>query len=498
MFQADDYIKRDGLALAELVRNGETNARELAETAIHLAEKHNPKINAIINPLYDMAMSRADETAAGPFAGVPFLVKDLLSTIEGIPTSGGNRLLKNIPALADSELVRRWKQAGINIIGKTNTPEFGLTPFTEPETYGPTRNPWDLTRTSGGSSGGSAAAVAARIVPMAGGGDGGGSIRIPASACGLFGMKPTRGRTPAGPSAAEHWQGFAIEHVLTRSVRDSAAMLDATHGADVGAPYHAPPFAGSWLEAVSRRPGKLKIAVSAKPMLGTEVDPEVLSGFNATVKLLQDMGHEVVEAAPTIERERFAMAFMMLIAAEIRADIEETAARAGAKVRMADYDIPSFGLALLGHTFSATELSASLRYLKSAARAVMAFYDDFDVAMTPVLASPPVEIGALLPKPAEKAMIRILGRFNAGWVIKALGLLEPLAAQTFSFVPWTPVFNVTGQPAMSVPLHWTPDGLPIGMQFIGKFGDEETLYSLAGALEDAKPWADKIPPGFEA
>ncbi len=496
MFPVDEYIKCDGLALAELVRKGEANASELAEAAIHLIDKHNPKINAVINPLFDMARRQAEEPQSGPFGGVPFLLKDLLSTVEGVPTASGNRLLKDIPAERDSELVTRWKAAGLNILGKTNTPEFGLTPYTEPVAFGPTRNPWDLSRTAGGSSGGSAAAVAARFVPIASGGDGGGSIRIPASACGLFGLKPTRARTPAGPHVAENWQGFAQEHVLTRSVRDSAAMLDATHGADIGAPHAAPHFGGSWLEAAGRAPGRLKIAVSAKPMLGETVDPQVLEGFGATVKLLEEMGHEVVEAAPEIERERFAMAFITLIAAELRADVMETAERAGVKVRPADFDASTFGMALLGRTFSATDLSSALRYMKSTARAVMQFYEEYDVAMTPVLASPPVKVGTLLPKPAEQAMIRILGKFDAGWVIKALGLIEPLAKETFSFIPWTPVFNATGQPAMSVPLHWTEDGLPVGMHFIGRFGDEETLFSLAGALEEARPWADRIPPGF--
>jgi amidase len=497
MISTEDYIYPDGLALAELVKSGEVSAKELAETAIHLIEQHNPALNAVITPLFDMALRRAAEPQTGSFAGVPFLVKDLGATIEGVPTSSGNRLLKSIPAKADSELVKCWKAAGLNIIGKTNTPEFGLTPYTEPETFGPTRNPWDTSRTPGGSSGGSAAAVAARITPLASGNDGGGSIRIPASACGLFGMKPTRGRTPSGTFKGA-WQWLAVEHVLTRSVRDSAAMLDATHGAETDASCYTPHFAGSWFEAVAHAPKRLRIAASAKPLLGDSVNTQVLEGFDATVKLLGDLGHEVIEAAPVIERDHFTMAFLTIICAELRADIEETARTAGLKMRVRDFDATSFGLGLFGKAFSATELAEARRYLQAAAQPILAFFEDYDMMLTPVLASPPVEIGSLLPKPAEMAFVRLLSRFDAGWVLKALGLLKPLSRETFSFTPWTPVFNVTGQPAMSVPLHWTSDGLPVGMQFVGRFGDEKTLFSLAGELEGARPWAEKNPPGFGA
>ena len=496
MISEADYIQYDGLGLAELVQKGEVTPKELAEVAISRIETLNPKINAVITPLFDMALKRAEEPVSGPFGGVPFLVKDLLSTIEGVPTSSGNRLLKSIPAKHDSELVKRWKRAGLNILGKTNTPEFGLTPYTEPQAFGATRNPWDLTRTPGGSSGGSAAAVAARFVPLASGGDGGGSIRIPASACGLFGMKPTRGRTPAGPSIGEAWSGYAIEHVLTRSVRDSAALLDATHGPDVGAPYCAPHFEGSWLSALNNHPGRLKIAVSCVPMLGKTVDREVKEAFDRSVALLQDLGHDVVEAAPVIDREAFSMAFLTVLAAELRADIEETAKLAGVPVRTADFDPASFGLALLGKAFSAADVTAARRYLQATSRQIAPFFQQYDMLMTPVLASLPVKIGALLPKPAEVKLIRLIGRIDAGWLLKAIGIAKPLSEVTFSFIPWTPIFNVTGQPAMSVPISDSSDGMPIGMHFIGGFGDEAKLFSLARQLEIARPWAQKMPTGF--
>jgi amidase len=275
-------------------------------------------------------------------------------------------------------------------------------------------------------------------------------------------------------------------------------MLDATHGADVGASCYAPHFTDSWLEAVARAPKRLRIAASAKPLLGDSVDTHVLEGFDATVKLLEELGHEVVEATPVIERERFTIAFLTVICAELRTDIEEAAKTAGEKMRARDFDATSFGLGLFGKAFSATELAEARRYLQAAALPILAFFEDYDVMLTPVLASPPVEIGSLLPNQAEMAFVRILSRFDAGWVLKALGLLKPLSRETFSFTPWTPIFNVTGQPAMSVPLHWTEGGLPVGMQFVGRFGDEETLFSLAGELEAARQWAEKIPPGFGA
>ncbi|MFH2103960.1 MAG: amidase family protein [Chloroflexota bacterium] len=491
-----EYGNYDGLGLAELVRKKKVTPAELVEEAIQRIEAHNPKLNAVINKLYDRARQTAKaDLPAGPFEGVPFLMKDLLASLEGIPTSSGNRLWKDIPAKADSELARRWLQSGVIVIGKTNTPEFGLTPYTEPETFGPARNPWDTSRTPGGSSGGSAAAVAARIVPMASGGDGGGSIRIPSSACGLFGMKPTRGRTPTGPEKGESWQGFAIEHVLTRSVRDSAAMLDATAGADVGAPYVIPE-AGPFLKEVSKKPGRLKVAFSTKPMLGKTVHLDCVQGVEETVALLKGLGHEVVEAAPEIDGEAYSLAFLTILAGQVRADIEEAAEAAGKKVSVADFDVSSFGLGIFGTILKASDYARAMRYLQKVSRQIGRFFEDYDVLLTPVLNQPPVKIGELAPSTSEQAMIKTIARLGANWVLDVLGVIKPLAAQTYEFVPWTPVFNVTGQPAMSVPLHWNEAGLPIGMHFVGRWGDEATLYRLAGQLEQAKPWAAKVPPGY--
>ncbi len=493
-----EYSKYDGLGLAELVRKKEISPLELVEEAVRRIEAHNPRLNAVVTKLYETARDDAKKPLSnGPFAGVPFLVKDLFATVAGVPTSNGNRLLRNIHAREDSEIVKRWRAAGLIILGKTNTPEFGLTPYTEPGAFGPTYNPWDLTRTPGGSSGGSGAAVAARLVPIASASDGGGSIRIPASACGIFGLKPTRARTPNGPEVGEIWHGFAIEHALTRSVRDSAALLDAAQGPDIGAPYHAPPRTGRFLDEVSVQPGKLRIAVTCKPMLGKNVHPHVLDGFEATAKLLEKLGHSLTEAAPPVDGERFSVAFLTILAAELRADIEEAACAAETNVSIKDFDLATFGLGMLGKAFSGKDYAAASRYLQTSARKVAHFFEGYDLLLTPTLSQPPVKTGSLQPVGLKRLLIGLLGRLDWGRVIKWLGLIDQIAGETFEFIPWTPVFNVTGQPAMSVPLFWSEEKLPIGMHFVSKFGDEATLLRLAGQLEKEAPWAEKAPEGFE-
>jgi amidase len=491
-----DYGKYDGLGLAELVRKKKISPAELVEEAIRRIETHNPKLNAVVLPLYERARKAAKgRLPDGPFKGVPFLIKDLMSMLEGVPTSGGNKLWKNIPAKVTTELARRWENSGVIVLGKTNTPEFGLTPYTESETLGPARNPWDTTRTTGGSSGGSGAAVAARMVPLASGGDGGGSIRIPASANGLFGLKPTRGRTPTGPIIGDAWEGFTVEHVLTRSVRDSAAMLDATKGSDVGAPYVIQD-AGPFLREVGKNPGKLKIAYSTKSMLGKNVHTDCVKGVEETVKLLRKLGHVLTEDAPPINGEEYSLHFLTIVAAQMRADIEEAAEAAGKRVSMDDFDITTFGTGLFGTILKASDYARAMRYLQMVSREIGRFFEKYDVLLTPVLNQPPVEIGALKPSASEQSTLKLIGRTGATWILDAMGIIKPLAAQTFEFIPWTPVFNVTGQPAMSVPLHWNEAGLPIGMHFVGKWGDEATLFRLAGQLEKAKPWFNKGPAGY--
>jgi len=488
------YDKYDGLGLAELVRKKEVKPSELVEEAISRIEKLNPQLNAVIYKMYGLARKAADgEIPDGPFKGVPFLMKDLLLAYAGVPLTNGSRFFKDFVPDHDSELVKRFKAAGIIVVGKTNTPEFGLVPITEPELFGPTNNPWDLSRTPGGSSGGSAAAVAARMVPLAYGSDGGGSIRMPASCCGVFGLKPTRGRNPIGPDFGEAWRGLFCDHVLTRSVRDSAAMLDATAGPDVGAPYYAVPPARPFLSEVGANPGKLRIAFTAKPFVSATVHKDCVKGLEATTKLCQDLGHEVVEAAPQIDGKAFARAFLTIVCVETRAAIEEAQVLLNRKASFKDFEPSTWVLGLLGKQCRASEFSKTLNLAQLTARQIGEFFTKYDVLLTPTLASPPVATGELQPKGIRAVAMKLLGRLNAGGLINRLSGIDVLAQHVFEFMPYTPLFNVTGQPAMSVPLYWNDAGLPIGMQFVSRYGDEATLFRLAGQLEKAKPWSERMP-----
>lgn len=492
-----DYTRYDALGLAALVRRGDASALELVDAAIERIEALNPRLNAVIHPMYEQARAAAlAPIPDGPFRGVPFLVKDLLSTVAGEPFRCGSRFLRHYRAPADSEMVRRFRQAGLIIAGKTNTPEFGLTPFTEPELFGPTRNPWDLTRTPGGSSGGSAAAVAAGLVPMAGGGDGGGSIRIPASCCGLFGLKPTRGRVPTGPDLGQIWQGAVVEGVLTRSVRDSAALLDAVAGPDVGAPYWAPPPERPFLSEVTREPRALRIAWTTRPLLGRHVDPACVRAVEETGALLRGLGHVVEEAAPPVDGPALCTAFLTMICGELRGDIADAEVLLGRRATARDFEATTWALALLGEQLSAAEFVRAVRLMERTTRVVGRFFEEWDVLLTPTLSSPPGLIGALQPTAAERVQLSVLGRLRAGRLLRLGGVLQQAAEQVFEFIPWTPVFNVTGQPAMSVPLHWTPEGLPVGTHLVGRMADEATLFQLAGQLERARPWSGRTPPCF--
>lgn len=491
----DLFNNYDGLGLATLVHNKEVKPSELVEEAIDRVERLNPQLNAVIHKMYDHAMEVAKgELPDGPFQGVPFLLKDLIVKYTGVPTGSGCLFHQDFVPDYDSELVRRYKAAGLIIVGKTNVPEYGLEPVTEPELFGPSNNPWDLTRTTGGSSGGSAGAVASRMVPLAHGNDGGGSIRIPASCCGLFGLKPTRGRTPLGPDLGEALQGLSCDHVLTRSVRDSAAILDATAGPDVGAPYYAPPSPRPFLEEVGVDPGKLRIAFTLTPFLADFVHEDCAKGLEMTVQLCEELGHELVEATPQIDGNAFATSFLTLVFGEARADIEEAEERSGRKATIRDYEYTTWILGLLGKKTTAAEFSRAIRLLQRSARQIGQFFEDYDVLLTPTLAMPPVLTGSLKPKPAEAFAMKFLGSLNAGGLLRKFGRIDENANQIFRFMPYTPLANVTGQPAMSVPLYWNNEGLPIGMHFVGRYGDEATLYRLASQLEQAKPWVGNIPP----
>lgn len=489
------YGGLDALGLAGLVRAKEVTPGELLDEALSRVAAWNPKLNAVVRLMEEPARRDiARGLPEGPFTGVPFLLKDLMSAVGGVPLSNGSRFLAGFVPTADCELVRRYRAAGLILAGKTSTPELGLLPFTEPELFGPARNPWDLSRTPGGSSGGSAAAVAAGIVPMAHGGDGGGSIRIPASCCGLFGLKPTRGRTPMGPEIGDAWNGFVVEHAVTRSVRDSAALLDATSGPDPGAPWYPPAPERPFLEEVTREPGRLRIAVTARPFLGRQVHPDCLRVLGETARLLEGLGHTVEEAAPEIDGEAFALDFVTMLCGEVRAELDEAAERLGRSPALGELEAATHALRLLGGSIRAGEYDAAVRRLRLAGRRVGTFFEGRDVLMTPTLASPPVPVGALQLRPAEKIAAKSMAALRAGWLLRAVGILEATAKKTFDFIPFTPPFNVSGQPAMSVPLGSSAEGLPVGVHFVGRFADEATLFRLAGQLERARPWASRRPP----
>jgi len=490
-----DYDKYDGLGLAELVRRKEVKPGELVEEAIGRIERLNPQLNAVVYKMYEQARQTAGEDLPdGPFRGVPFLLKDLSAFYTGVPLTNGSKFFKDFIPDHDSELVSRFKSAGVVTIGKTNTPEFGLAFVTEPELFGPANNPWDLTRTTGGSSGGSSAAVAARMVPAAHASDGGGSIRVPSSCCGVFGLKPTRGRVPAGPDFGDMWRGLAGDHAVTRSVRDSAALLDATAGPDTGAPYYAAPPARSFLSEVGEDPGKLRIAFTAEPFLGGTVEEDCIKGLEATVKLCQELGHEVAEAMPPIDSQAISRAFIMIVCSETRAMINEASKLLNRKASYKDFEPITWIIALLGDKFPASDLSHAINSIQLASRKVGEFFERYDVLLTPTLAMPPLKTGEFRLKGIQDVMVKLLGRLNAGGLIKRLVGIDLLAEEAYKFAPYTPLFNVTGQPAMSVPLYWNDEGLPIGMQFAGRYGDEATLFRLAAQLEEARPWADRVPP----
>ena len=467
----DEYSNYDGLGLADLVRKKEVSPEELLAEAIYRVERLNPTINAIVTEMYDLAKSTIENgLPEGVFTGVPFLLKDINMAYAGVAlTNGSQFFIDNVPD-HDSELVSRYKKGGLVIFGKTNTPELGINYSTEPRLFGPTRNPWNTDYSPGGSSGGSAAAVAAGIAPVAHGSDGGGSIRVPASCCGLFGLKPTRGRNPKGPDLGEGWSGMSADHVISRTVRDSAAMLDLTSGPDVGAPYWAIPPIRPFIEEIGADVGQLRVAYSSKAPSGVPVDPECTKATEDAVKLLEELGHHVEEDAPRFDAEAFSKAFQVIIMANTAAAIKQRALDIGREAIAQDFENITWMLCQFGETIPAADYALALQTIHRVGRQVGRFFDNFDVLVTPTLAKPPLMLGTLdtmTDDPIEYS--------------------EKLAG----FAAFTSLFNASGNPAMSVPLHCTSDNLPVGVQFIGRYGDEALLFRLAAQLEQARPWFNR-------
>lgn len=488
-----EYDDLDALGLAQRVRDKSLSPEELLDAATARIEARNPRLNAVVYTMFERARARVSKLPDGPLRGVPFLVKDLKLQIAGTPTTNSTRLSMTKLAAASSVLAERYEAAGLQIVGKTNTPEFGIMAITEPAVRGACRNPWDPEHTPGGSSGGSASAVAARMVPIAHGGDGGGSIRIPASACGLFGLKPTRGRVTMAPFAGEAWGGFVQEHVLARSVRDSAALLDIADPPTPGEPYGVPAKARPWLDEVSASPGKLRIAFTRGTLYAGETHPDCAAAVEDAVALLRDMGHEVVEATPAFPREDLVRAYFLTVATGVARFVETATQEAGKnKPQASDFEPATWLLSLIAWKTSAPQLLAAQQLMQRAAREVAAFFEQHDVFVTSTLARPPARIGELGLSRAERAQMGILTALPLHKLLDVA--LAKMGSGKLAYTPNTQLFNQTGQPAMSVPLFWNAEGLPIGTQFAARFGDEATLLRLAGALEKARPWAQRKPP----
>jgi len=473
MPKLDELNWIDATTQAELVRKKEISPLELVEHTIERIEHLNPILNAVITTMYDEALeTAANQLCDGPLAGVPFLVKDFLAEYAGIRFTESSNFLKDYVPEDDAELVKRWKSAGLIAIGKSNLPEMAIGATTEPVRFGPTRNPWDTTRTPGGSSGGAAAAVASGMLPMAHGNDAGGSIRIPASCCGVFGLKPTRGRNPLGPSYGDLISGIVAEHALTRSVRDSAALLDATSGPSVGDPYWSPPQMRPFAQEVGVDPGKLRIAFSSDAPLGTKVHPDCVNAVLDAASLCSALGHEVVEASPPVESEALWKTFTTIMSAGISWSVADWSKRLGREP--SEGDLEPFVASFLerGKSVSGGEYLLQVQSMHSLSRTIGQFYEHFDMWLTPVLGKPPLPLGEL--------------SYSGG---------DPFEhrRKTAEFAPFTYIANLTGQPAMSIPLFWNNNGLPIGVHFTGRFGDEASLFRLAAQLESVRPWENNRP-----
>ncbi len=471
-----EFERFDATGLAELVRKGKAQPSELVDAAIARIERLNPRLNAVVTPLFEQARASSKEPLSeGPFRGVPFLLKDLGAggTLGGARMTMGTAFMSRFVPDHDSELVKRLKRSGLVILGKTNTPELGILPTTEPRFLGACRNPWDLKRTTGGSSGGSAAAVAAGFVPMAHANDGGGSIRIPASCCGLFGLKPTRARTPLGPDYGDLFSGLIADHAVTRSVRDCAALLDATSGPDVGDPYWAPPPERPFLQEVGQPPGKLRIAFTAKAADDISIHADCVKAVHDAARLCASLGHEVEEAALDLPGQMISQSFMVLWSAGCAFVIDGLSFVTGKAPNPAEFEPLTWTLYSMGKKQEASAYLLALALLQRFSREVARFFLRYDVLLTPTLSEPPLPLGTFDSPPDNP--------------LHGLRMAE-------KFVPFTPICNITGQPAMSVPLYWNAERLPIGVHFVGRFGDEATLFRLAAQLEEACPWNQRFPP----
>ena len=471
------YADMDGVDLAQLVANGEVTASELLEEAIERTERINSQLNAVVYPWYDHARENAlSGLPDGPLHGVPFLLKDLGTWYAGQPISSGSKIFADFVPDHDTEMVIRYKAAGLSIFGRSASPEFGITSTTESQLHGKTRNPWNLEHTAGGSSGGAAAAVAAGVIPVANASDGGGSIRIPASCNGLFGLKPTRARTPSGPDVGEGWAGMSTVHAVSRSVRDSAVLLDATAGPDVGAPYYARPPERPWAEEVGRDPGTLRIGVILRPFNECELDPVCIQAVEHAAELCRSLGHEVEDASLIIP-EDVRNPLFDIIRPATKLVIDRRAAELGRTANPEDVE-PITWRMISGEMPTASDYIAATQAVHAIGRYVGRWFagvdgPGYDLMLTPTMAAAPFELGRLALDREDQ--------YAQGHDVQRT-------------VGFTSLFNASGNPAASIPLYWSADGLPIGTQFVAPYADEATLIRIGAQLEATQPWAGRRPP----
>jgi amidase len=467
------YADYDALGLAELVAKGEVSPAELTEAAIERIERHNPALNAVVYKGYDDARkAAAGPLPDGPFKGVPFLIKDLGVTVAGWPRTSGSKFAAHIVDTEDSGLIRRYREAGLVFVGKTNTPEYGITGTTESALLGPCRNPWNPEHIAGGSSGGSASAVAAGIVPVAHASDGLGSIRIPAACCGLVGLKVTRDRNPNLPDGFDYAQGLVVDHVVTRTVRDSAAMLDATGRPEPASPYAPPPKADLYMNEIARSPGRLRIAWSSETAKGKPIDPEVQAALEAAAALLKDLGHEVIPQGLGIDYRALYAARAPMSGANFAAGMQRMIDQIGREPEPDELEPLTWAALKGGRKVTGAEALWGMQELRKLNRGVLALFETFDVYLTPVMGTAPPKVGYVDPVGLEPREV------------------NRRQAEVF---PFTPPFNFTGQPSLSLPLAWSKDGLPIGMMLTARYADEATLFRLAAQLEKECPWKDRRP-----
>ncbi len=494
------YRQLDGIAQAELLKKGEISPQELLDTAIKAIELSNPKLNFLAQDLRELANEQLQtlDLQASPLAGVPILLKDLLLQVKGTATQSGTAILKDKIAKRDSALATAYRQAGLIFAGKSTTPELGIHPFTESAFYGDTKNPWDITRTSGGSSGGSGAGVASGAVAIGHGGDGGGSIRIPAAHCGLVGLKPSRGRVSIAP-LIDSWEGLVGEHALTRSIRDSAAMLDIATKADGLLPefYNCPKSEKSYLSIIETPIQPLKIAVCRESFLGGEVAPEVLAGLEHTVKLLENAGHHVEEAKPNLlSPDTFCQLILDLLAGTLANIKHQLSTQIGRKLQSSDVEITTWSVMQLGESISAARVLNARQALLYQARVMAKFHQDYDVLLTPTMPVLAPKLGELRPKDADINFLKLIDKLKLNWTLQYNPIFIKNSRLVQQHVGFTMPFNCTGQPAISLPLYWHEDGLhklPVGMQFVAPFGREDILLQLGKQLEEIQPWSKRYP-----